>query len=94
MFERALRSSKFQAMLTGLITLILIAVVNRQQIDPNVLSVAVAGLVSAFIGSVAYEDGQKAKAEVVPTTTLTTPASVVNVSTSETPPHISSTGLR
>lgn len=71
--QRALKSSKFQAMLAGLITIILIAVINRQQIDPNVLSAAVTGLIGAYIAATAYEDGQKAKAEVAPTTTITTP---------------------
>lgn len=72
MFERALRSSKFQAALIGLISLIVVAVLNRQEIDPNVLSGAIALLFSAYIGAVSYEDGQKAKAESAPTTTVTT----------------------
>lgn len=85
MFDRVLNSSKFQAAAAGILVLVILALVNHQQIDPNVLSGLVTALVAAFIGATAYEDGQKAKASVAPTTTVETPASNVTVTTTDTP---------
>lgn len=92
MFQRALKSSKFQAALAGLVALIIVALVNRQHIDMETVSALITALIVAYIGATAYEDGQKAKAEAAPTTTVSTPAENVTVTATDAKPRVSDAG--
>jgi hypothetical protein len=88
---RFLQSRKLWAAIVGLILVIVNSVLNNEQIDPDAVTNAILGIVAAYMAATAWEDGQKAKAEVAPTTTIETPASNVTVSATDdtgTPPHV------
>lgn len=92
---KVLQSRKLWAAIVGLVFIIVNALLNQQQIDPDTVTNAVMGIVAAYMAATAWEDGQKAKAEAAPTTTVTTPSDNVTVSTSETPKlTVGSTGLQ
>lgn len=78
-----LKSRKMWAAIVGLILIFVNAWLNEAQVDPDTVTNAIMGVVAALMASIAWEDGQKARAEAVPTTTVTTPASNVTVSTSD-----------
>lgn len=82
---KVLQSRKLWAAIVGLVFIVVNAALNQQQIDPDTVTNAVMGIVAAYMASVAWEDGQKAKAEATPTTTIETPAANVAVTTSDTP---------
>lgn len=90
---RVMQSRKLWAAIVGLLFIVVNAALNQEQIDPDTVTNAVMGIVAAYMASTAYEDGQKAKAEVAPTTTLSTPSDNVTVSTSGKKPTVTSTGL-
>lgn len=84
---QVLQSRKLWAAIVGLVLVIVNAALNHAQVDPNTVTNAVMGIIAAYMASVAYEDGQKAKADAMqPTTTVTTPSDNVTVTTAETPP--------
>lgn len=75
-----LKSRKVWAAIVGLIFILVNAALNQQGLDPDTVTNAIMGIVIALMGSIAYEDGQKAKAAIPPTTTVSTPgASDVSV---------------
>lgn len=80
---RFMQSRKLWAAIVGLVLIVVNAVLNQQQVDPDTLTNAIMGIVAAYMAATAWEDGQKAKAEVSPTTTVTTPSENVTVSTSD-----------
>lgn len=83
-----LQSRKLWAAVVGLVFILVNAYLNKTQIDPDTVTNAIMGIVAAYMASVAWEDGQKAKATATPTTTLETPSGNVTVSTSDsTPPQ-------
>lgn len=84
---RFLQSRKLWAAIVGLIFIIVNAALNGEQIDPNTVTNAVMGIVAAYMASTAWEDGQKARAEAAPTTTVTTPGAsdVTVIAPPETP---------
>jgi hypothetical protein len=77
---RFLQSRKLWAAIVGLILIIVNAVLNGEQLDPDTVTNAIMGIVAAYMAATAWEDGQKAKATVAPTTTIETPAPNVSVS--------------
>lgn len=95
---RVLQSRKLWAAIVGLALIIVNAILNGEQLDPNTVTNAIMGIVAAYMAATAWEDGQKAKAEASPTTTVITPGtSDVQVMPSDNnppQPFIDSTGLR
>lgn len=91
---RFLQSRKLWAAIVGLILIVVNSILNNQMVDPDTLTNAIMGIVAAYMAATAWEDGQKAKAQVAPTTTVETPSSNVTVTTSDAgkPPHGSFTG--
>lgn len=84
---RFLQSRKLWAAIVGLIFIFVNAFLNQQQIDPDTVTNAIMGIVAAYMAATAWEDGQKAKAEAAPTTTVSTPGSSdVTVTPSDSPP--------
>ncbi len=90
---RIMQSRKLWAAIVGLIFVLVNAALNQAQIDPDTVTNAIMGIVAAYMASTAYEDGQKARAEVLPTTTIETPSQNIEVKTSDKKPTITSTGL-
>lgn len=82
-----LKSRKVWAAIVGLILIFVNATINEQQVDPDTVTNAIMGVVAALMASIAWEDGQKARAEVAPTTTIETPSENVSVTTTEANPH-------
>ena len=70
---RVLQSRKLWAAIVGLVLIVVNSLLNNEQLDPNTLTNAIMGIVAAYMASTAWEDGQKAKAEAAPTTTISTP---------------------
>lgn len=68
-----LQSRKLWAAIVGLVFIVVNAYLNHSQIDPDTVTNAIMGIVAAYMAATAYEDGQKAKAEATPTTTVSTP---------------------
>lgn len=93
---KVLQSRKLWAAIVGLVFIIVNAALNQQQIDPDTVTNAVMGIVAAYMAATAYEDGQKAKAEAAPTTTVSTPGTsdVQVVATEPAKPYIGPTGLQ
>lgn len=94
---KVLQSRKLWAAVVGLVFIVVNAALNQQQIDPDTVTNAVMGIVAAYMASVAWEDGQKAKAEAAPTTTVSTPGeSNVTVTAPDAPvqPVIGRMGLK
>lgn len=58
-----LQSRKFWTAVVGLISILVYAWQSGEAVDPEVIVTAIMAIVGAYIGSVAYEDGQRAKAE-------------------------------
>jgi hypothetical protein len=90
-------SLKLQAAVVALILIFANAIIFQEKIDPDAVTYAVGIVVSAYIGSKAYEDGEQAKArakvDAPPVTTVSTPgASDVTVTqqpdSTGTPPPI------
>lgn len=75
------QSRKLWAAIVGLILVIVNALLNGEQIDPDAVTNAIMGIVAAYMAATAWEDGQKAKAQVTPTTTIETPSENVQVVT-------------
>jgi hypothetical protein len=81
-----LQSRKFWATTIGLVLLIATAIINHQAIDPNALVNGIMILVSVYVGAIAVEDGLTNRNAT--TTTVSTPSSNVQVSTSDAPPPV------
>lgn len=79
-----LLSRKFWMAMIGLV-LVVVTTWGQDPYPSDAVVTSIMGVVGAYIASVAYEDGQRAKAEAMPTTTVTTPSENVVVSTSDTP---------
>lgn len=58
-----LKSRKLRTAIAALATILLTAWVNGEQVDPNTIIQAVAGIAMALMGSIAYEDGKRAEAQ-------------------------------
>lgn len=86
-----LLSRKFWMSAIGLI-LILVTAWHQDPFPTDAVVTAIMGVVAAFVAATAYEDGQKAKAQAAPTTTIETPSSNVSVTTSDKP-KVGPTGL-
>lgn len=87
------QSRKFWAAVVGLVFIFVNAYLNKTQIDPNTVTTAIMGIIAAYMGSVALEDGMSNRNAT--TTTITTPSPNVDVSTSgATPPIVTHTGLQ
>jgi len=82
---QVLQSRKLWAAIVGLIFILVNAYLNHAQIDPDTVTNAIMGIVAAYMASVAWEDGKKARAQAAPTTTVETPASNVTVTTTDAP---------
>lgn len=78
-----LQSRKLWAAIVGLVLVVVNSLLNNEQIDPDAVTNAIMGIVAAYMASTAWEDGQKARAGVKPTTTLHTPSENVTVMTSD-----------
>lgn len=91
-------SYKLIAAAVGLVLIFVNAYLNHQTVDNNTVTLAVMGVISAYIASKAYEDSSQAQARATvtaanvtaatqaSTTTISTPgASDVTVSTSDAP---------
>lgn len=76
------QSRKFWMAVIGLV-LVLVTSWGQEPYPTDAVVTAIMGVVAAYIGSVAYEDGQRAKAEAVPMTKVETPAASVQVTTGE-----------
>ncbi len=61
-FVWVLKSRKFWAAIVGLIFILINAYLNQEQIDPDTVVTAIMGIVAAYIGAVAYEDGKQHEA--------------------------------
>lgn len=61
-FLWVLKSRKFWAAIVGLVFILINAYLNQQQIDPDTVVTAIMGIVAAYIGAVAYEDGKQHEA--------------------------------
>lgn len=88
-----LQSRKFWATLIGLILMVVTAIANKQPIDVNTLVNGIVVLVGIYVGATALEDGlTKHNAGQ---TTVSTPSSNVDISTSDTPakPTVTDQGL-
>jgi uncharacterized membrane protein len=55
--ERALQSRKVWSAIVGLIAIVYVAVVNGTELDPDTVVNAVMGIVMAYMGATAIEDG-------------------------------------
>lgn len=58
-----LKSRKVWAAIVGLLLIFVNAWLNEAQIDPDTVTNASMGVVAALMASIAWEDGQKAKAQ-------------------------------
>lgn len=76
-----LKSRKVWAAIVGLVLIFVNAYLNQQQVDPDTVTNAVMGIVAALMASIAWEDSQKARAEIAPTTTIETPSTNVTMTT-------------
>jgi hypothetical protein len=80
-----LQSRKFWMATIGLV-LVLITAWNQEPYPTDAVVTAIMGVVAAYIGSVALEDGMSKQAEANATkTTLSTPSENVTVTTEEKP---------
>lgn len=92
-FARALQSRKFWAAVVGLVSIVWVAYQSGTAIDPNTVVNAILGIVAAYMGATAYEDGKQAEAvgrmvagETAATqTTVSTPSDNVTVTTEGQP---------
>lgn len=89
-----LKSRKFWAAVIGLVAIFWTAYQSGTSLDPDTVVNAILGIVAAFIGATALEDGLSNRNAT--TTTLTTPSDNVTVTTTDAPPSptIGTTGLR
>lgn len=78
-----LQSRKFWAAVVGLVAIFYTAWQSGGSVDPDTLVNAILGIVAAFMGATALEDGLTNRNAT--TTTLTTPAENVTVQTSDKP---------
>lgn len=83
---RALQSRKLWAAIIGLVSILWVAYQSGAAIDPDTVVNAILGIVAAYIGATAWEDGKAAEAMAKPTTTIETPSQNVTVSTTDTTP--------
>lgn len=58
-----LKSRKVWAAIVGLILIFVNAWLNESQVDPDTVTQAITGIIAALMASIAWEDGQKAKAQ-------------------------------
>ncbi len=79
-----LQSRKFWSALVGLVAIFYTAWQSGGGVDPDTLVNAILGIVAAYMGATALEDGLTNRNAT--TTTLTTPSDNVTVSTSDTTP--------
>ncbi len=87
-----LQSRKFWASIVGLVAIFYTAWQSGGGVDSDTLVNAIMGIVMAYLGATALEDGLTNRNAT--TTTLSTPSENVVVSTSETkPPTVGTTGL-
>lgn len=84
-FIWVLQSRKFWAAVVGLVFIIVNAVLNQEQIDPNTVTNAILGIVAAYMGVTAWEDGKHADAQATVSAANVTAASQANVTTVSTP---------
>lgn len=76
-----LQSRKFWSAAIGLIAILYMSLVNGAELDPDTVVTAIMGIVGAYMGATALEDGLTNHNAT--TTTLTTPSENVTVSTSD-----------
>lgn len=105
---RALQSRKLWAAIIGFVSILWVSYQSGSALDPNTVINAILGIVAAYIGATAWEDGKQAEAAGrigaadinATTTTVTTPGtSDVKVSQPDAPtapakPFIGPDGLR
>lgn len=88
-----LQSRKFWSAVIGLVAIFYTAWQSGGGVDPDTLVNAILGIVAAYMGATALEDGLSNRNAT--TTTVTTPSENVEISTSgATTPVIRSTGLQ
>lgn len=80
-----LQSRKFWAAVIGLGAIFYTAWQSGGGVDPDTVVNAILGIVAAFIGATALEDGMSNRNAT--TTTLTTPSDNVEITTSDTGTH-------
>lgn len=81
----ALQSRKFWAAVVAFVAIIYVAWHSGTALDPNTVVNAIMGIVAAYMGATALEDGLTNHGAGNANTTVSTPAPNVTVSTSETP---------
>lgn len=69
--SKVLQSRKFWSAVVGLIAILYMSLVNGAELDPDTVVTAIMGIVGAYMGSVALEDGLTA--QNANKTTVTTP---------------------
>lgn len=80
-FIQALQSRKVWAAVIGFISILWVAYQSGTAIDPDTVINAILGIVAAYIGATAYEDGKVAEAAGKQQTTVSTGSENVTVTT-------------
>lgn len=74
-----LQSRKFWSAVVGFVAIIIVSWRSGTALDPNTVVNAILGIVAAYMGATAWEDGKRHEADAVmaaqPTTTVSTPGS-------------------
>ena len=83
-----LQSRKFWSAVVGLVAIVYVAWAKGDTLDPDTIVNAILGIVAAYMGATALEDGMSKQAEAnAATTTVSTPStSDVTVTATDTPP--------
>lgn len=72
-----LQSRKFWSAVVGFVAIVVVALRSGSALDPNTVVNAILGIVAAYMGATAWEDGKRHEAEAVmasaPVTTVSTP---------------------
>lgn len=72
-----LQSRKFWSAVVGFVAIIIVSWRSGTALDPNTVVNAILGIVAAYMGATAWEDGKRHEADAVmaaqPTTTVSTP---------------------
>lgn len=79
------RSRKLRAAAVALFTIVMTALLNREAIDPNTLINAIVLLAGAYMGTVAWEDTQNARANATVAAANITAHSQATTTTVSTP---------
>lgn len=87
-----LQSRKFWSAVVGLLAILYVAWHSGVALDPNTVVNAIMGIVAAYMGATALEDGLTNHGVGNPTTTVSTPAANVTLTTTDMPKPPASDG--